>query len=349
MNFLNESFAINASAAAPVSSESPPAAASPAQPGVIATVAALAIAGNLLILVATRRRETFPSSSRLFIASIACSDLLLGLALAAMVKPAESGEWVYSETAARATAVITHASSTMTFAALAGLNLDRYMALKNNGEGISHKKTCGFLLTAWVGVYTWFIICTVYWVPVYYDPIMSVTTYDLFACIWFTAASFVISCSALAVTMYCVVRILKAVCTPPEPPPAPAVIINMPGPGGPPQNANPAVAPNHHDDRSYAKVVLILTLIQTVMPLPWMGILIAGWLGHHLPTALFWSLWVAWFNTFLDVVVYSVCQKSFRKVVSEMARSVAFGLYIVCCSRNSVEVGPQQNVATTSV
>ncbi|KAI8491131.1 hypothetical protein Bbelb_311720 [Branchiostoma belcheri] len=149
MNFSNESFAINASAAAPVSSESPPAAASPAQPGVIATVAALAIAGNLIILVATRRRETFPSSSRLFIASIACSDLLLGLALAAMVKPAESGEWVYSETAARATAVITHASSTMTFAALAGLNLDRYMALKNNGEGISHKKTCGFLLTAW--------------------------------------------------------------------------------------------------------------------------------------------------------------------------------------------------------
>ncbi|CAH1266915.1 LYG1 [Branchiostoma lanceolatum] len=84
MNLSNESFPANETA--PVLS--------PAEPAVIITVAVLSIAGNLLVVVVTTRRQTFPSASRLFIASMAWSDLLLRSTFPFMVAPARAGEWM---------------------------------------------------------------------------------------------------------------------------------------------------------------------------------------------------------------------------------------------------------------
>ncbi|XP_066271873.1 rhodopsin-like [Branchiostoma lanceolatum] len=250
-DFLNESFTTNASgpdvlnescttnASAPVL----PPAASPAQPAVIITVAVLAIVGNLLVIAVTTRRRTFPSSSRLFISSMAWSDLFAGLIFTVMVAPAGAGEWVYSDTAAQASAAIAGSSLVLSMIALAGLNLDRHYALMNDGAGVSPKKAGIFLVSAWVGIYAWYIFWTVYGVPVYYDSVMAMVSYDITANMWFTAVSFGILCSPLILTMYCVVWILKALCTHYEPPAAPVININVNGPGVPPQNANPQQQP----------------------------------------------------------------------------------------------------------
>ncbi|CAH1276194.1 NPY4R [Branchiostoma lanceolatum] len=159
-DFLNESFTTNASgpdvlnescttnASAPVF----PPAASPAQPAVIITVAVLAIVGNLLVIAVTTRRRTFPSSSRLFISSMAWSDLFAGLIFTVMVAPAGAGEWLYSDTAAQASAAIAGSSLVLSMIALAGLNLDRHYALMNDGAGVSPKKAGIFLVSAWVGI-----------------------------------------------------------------------------------------------------------------------------------------------------------------------------------------------------
>ncbi|KAI8506479.1 hypothetical protein Bbelb_159060 [Branchiostoma belcheri] len=192
MNFSNESFVTNAFTPTP-SPES-----LPAEPAFIVTVAVLAIVGNLLVIAVTTRRQTFPSSSRLFISSMAFSDLLDGLTFPFMVAPAAAGEWTYSGTVLRTTAVIGVSSPLITYSALAGmerlqfwvlafkrgqtegclvpikilgdgaamtarddgggngagdgagcLNLDRYYALMNGGEGMPRKKACIFLISAW--------------------------------------------------------------------------------------------------------------------------------------------------------------------------------------------------------
>ncbi|CAH1255607.1 OPRK1 [Branchiostoma lanceolatum] len=160
-DFLNESFTTNASGpdvlnkSCTTKASSPvfPPATSPAQPAVIITVAVLAIVGNLLVIAVTTRRRTFPSASRLFIFSMAWSDLILGLTFAFFVAPAGAGEWVYSDTAARACAVIAETSLALSWSALAGLNLDRHYALMNDGAGVSPKKAGIFLVSAWVGIY----------------------------------------------------------------------------------------------------------------------------------------------------------------------------------------------------
>ncbi|XP_019616651.1 PREDICTED: C-C chemokine receptor type 5-like [Branchiostoma belcheri] len=257
MNFSNESFVTNASTPTP-SPES-----LPAEPAFIVTVAVLAIVGNILVIAVTTRRQTFPSSSRLFISSMAFSDLLDGLTFPFMVAPAAAGEWNYSGTVLRTTAVIGVSSALITYSALAGLNLDRYYALMNGGEGMPSKKACIFLISDWVGIFAFNIFSVVYGLPAAAHNYINVQN---------------------------------------------------------PNPQQPPVAPNHFNDNSYAKVVLILTLVQTTLPLPTLGVLIASWLGHVLPTALFWSSWIALSNTFLDLVVYNVCQQSFRKVVVEMAR-----------------------------
>eukprot|EP00058_Branchiostoma_floridae_P003117 XP_002588605.1 hypothetical protein BRAFLDRAFT_107514 [Branchiostoma floridae] len=350
MNLSNDSLATNASGPVPSS------ATSPAEPAVIITVAVLSIVGNLLVIVVSTRRQTFPSASQLFIASMACSDLLVGISVAFFVAPAEAGEWVYSDTTARVCTVIGASSGGLSYYALAGLNLDRLSALMNDGVGISRKKVRIFLISAWVGIYAWYIFSVVYGVPVYYDLAMALPTFDMTTHLWFTIVYFFVTCSGLIVAMYCVVRILKALCTQHEPPVAAVFHITVNGPGGvPPQNANPQPQPapqNIHtdnSDRSYAKIVLILTLVQTIMPLPALCALIASHLGYDLPTFLFWSTWVAFSNFFLDVVVYSVCQKSFRKAVKEIATFVASFLYKKCCCQNRVEVTDQQNIQMSSL
>eukprot|EP00058_Branchiostoma_floridae_P016588 XP_002602076.1 hypothetical protein BRAFLDRAFT_94422 [Branchiostoma floridae] len=153
MNFSNASFTTNASA--PVDST----ATSAAVPGVIITVAVLGIVGNLLVLSVTARRQTFPSAARLFVASMAWSDLIHGLTLPSMVAPAEAGEWVYSDRAAKATAAIGVSCLQLSAFALAGLTLDRHYALRNDGVGISRKKARIFLISAWVGIYA----CNISW------------------------------------------------------------------------------------------------------------------------------------------------------------------------------------------
>eukprot|EP00058_Branchiostoma_floridae_P003119 XP_002588607.1 hypothetical protein BRAFLDRAFT_107512 [Branchiostoma floridae] len=346
MNFSNGSFATNASA--PVLSS----ATSPAEPAVIITVAVLAIVGNLLVLVVSTRRQTFPSASRLFIASMACSDLLVGMILPFFVAPAKAGEWVYSETTAKVCTVIGASSGGLSFHALAGLNLDRLSALMKDGVGISRKKVRIFLISAWVGIYAWYIFSVVYGVPVYYDPVRALATYDMTTHIWFTIVFFAIPSSAIFVTSYCVVRILRELCAQHDPPVAAVVHITVNGPGGPPQNAitsNPQQQPapqNIHTDRSYAKVVLILSLVQTTIPLPALCAMILSQLGYDLPTFMFWSAWLILCDTFLDVVVYSVCQKSFRKAVKELVTFVASFLYNKCCGRNAVG---QQNMPMSSL
>ncbi|CAH1255609.1 Hypp1572 [Branchiostoma lanceolatum] len=114
-DFSNESFTTNASG--PVLS-SPTL---PAEPAVIIIEAVLAIVGNLLVIAATTRRQTFPSASRLFISSMACSDLLQGLTFAFLVAPAGAGERVYSGTAARACTVMLESSAGLSASALAAL------------------------------------------------------------------------------------------------------------------------------------------------------------------------------------------------------------------------------------
>ncbi|CAH1255610.1 CH17-360D5.1 [Branchiostoma lanceolatum] len=157
-DFANESFMTNVSA--PVFSS----VTSPAEPAVIITVAVLAIVGNLLVIAVTTRRQTFPSASRLFISSMAYSDLILGLTFAFFVAPAGAGEWVYSDTTARACAVIAETSLALSLSALAGLNLDRHYALMNDGAGISPKKARIFLVSAWVGIYAC-VDNMVFWTP----------------------------------------------------------------------------------------------------------------------------------------------------------------------------------------
>ncbi|XP_035696698.1 beta-3 adrenergic receptor-like [Branchiostoma floridae] len=147
MNFSNESLTTNAST--PVLSS----ATTPQEPAVIITVAVLSIIGNILVVIVTTRRQTFPSSSRIFVSSMACSDLLLGSIFSFLVAPAAAGEWVYSDTAEKAVAVIGLSSITITSSALAGLNLDRYYALMNDGVGISGKKARIYLISAWTGTY----------------------------------------------------------------------------------------------------------------------------------------------------------------------------------------------------
>ncbi|XP_078576847.1 uncharacterized protein LOC144862300 [Branchiostoma floridae x Branchiostoma japonicum] len=352
MNFSNASFTTNASA--PVDST----ATSAAVPGFMITVAVLAIVGNLLVLSVTARRQTFPSAARLFVASMALSDLLLGSTFPVLVEPAQAGEWVYTDTAAGTTAVIVTASFILTAIALAGLTLDRHYALRNDGVGISRKKARISLISAWVGIYAWYISCTVYGVPVYYDPAIALTVYDIKAHIWFTTVMIGMSCIPLVVTMYCVVRILAALCTQHEPPAAQVIVITVNGPGGPPQNLNPQQQPqnnpqqqpqNPNSDRSYAKVVLILTLVQTILPLPGLCAIIASQMGYDLPTFLFWSVWVGLCNIFLDVFVYSVFHKSFRRVVKEIATSVASYLYNKCCPKNRVDNDDQQNIQMSSL
>ncbi|XP_035681566.1 trace amine-associated receptor 7d-like [Branchiostoma floridae] len=310
MDMWNESFTSNETA--PVLSRSP------AEPAFIITVAVLAIAGNLLVVVVTCRRQTFPSASRLFIASMACSDLLLGSTFPAMVAPAEAGQWVFSDTAAQASAVIVMSSMGITYSALAGLNLDRYYALMNSGEGISRKKAWIFLISAWVGIYAWYIFSTVYGVPVYYDPVMAMATYDLKA----------------------------------HPPAAAVFYISVNGPGVASQNSTPQQqqpAPqNYNSDRSLAKIVLILTIVQTAITLPCFCAMLARLLGYDLPTFLFWSVWVSTANTFLDVVVYSLCQQSFRTAMAETMMFVASSLYNVYRSRNRVHVD-QQNIEMSTL
>eukprot|EP00058_Branchiostoma_floridae_P006708 XP_002592196.1 hypothetical protein BRAFLDRAFT_84622 [Branchiostoma floridae] len=344
MNFSNVPFTTNASDAVSSSARLP------AEPAAIITVAALAIVGNFLVLVATTRRQTFPSASRLFIVSMAWSDLLHGSIFPFLVAPARAGEWVYSHTAAQAIVVIGASSVATTAFALAGLNVDRLCALKNDGVGISRKKAWIFLISTWAGVYAFYIFSTVYGVPVYYDPVMALPSYDLKAHIWFSIVMFIIICSPLIVTLYCVVRILRALCAQNEPPAAQAAIyINVVGAGGsPPQNA-PQQQPapqNDTSDRSYAKVVLILTLVQIIMQLPAICAFVVSQLpvGDDLPTFVFWSAWLGLSNIFLDVVVYSVCQKSFRIAVKETAISVVSCMHNVCCRRNRVNVDDQQNI-----
>eukprot|EP00058_Branchiostoma_floridae_P003118 XP_002588606.1 hypothetical protein BRAFLDRAFT_107513 [Branchiostoma floridae] len=123
MNFSNDSLATNASGPIPSS------ATSPAEPAVIITVAVLSIIGNLLVIVVTIRRQTFPSASRLFIASMACSDLILGSTFPAMVAPAEAGEWVYADTAVRVCTVIGSPSMVLSLYALAALRKDFWHTL----------------------------------------------------------------------------------------------------------------------------------------------------------------------------------------------------------------------------
>ncbi|XP_035682724.1 beta-3 adrenergic receptor-like [Branchiostoma floridae] len=147
MNFSNASFTTNASDSG-VST-----ATSAAAPGVIITVAVLAIVGNLLVLSVTAKRQTFPSATRLFVASMALSDLIQGLVLPVFVEPAQAGEWVYSDRAAKATAAILLSSIHLSALALAGLTLDRHYALRNDGVGVSRKKARIFLISAWVGTY----------------------------------------------------------------------------------------------------------------------------------------------------------------------------------------------------
>ncbi|XP_035659591.1 beta-3 adrenergic receptor-like [Branchiostoma floridae] len=360
MNFSNASFTTNASA--PVDST----ATSAAVPGVIITVAVLGIVGNLLVLSVTARRQTFPSAARLFVASMAWSDLIHGLTLPSMVAPAEAGEWVYSDRAAKATAAIGVSCLQLSAFALAGLTLDRHYALRNDGVGISRKKARIFLISAWVGIYAWYISCTVYGVPVYYDTGMAVTAYDIKAHMWFTIVVFGAVCTPLVITMYCVVRILVALCTQHEPPAAQVIVISVNGPGGPPQNLNPQQQPqnnpqqqpqnnpqqqpqNPNSDRSYAKVVLVLTLVQVILQLPSICAFIASQMGYDLPTFLFWSYWLALCNIFLDVFVYSVFHKSFRRVVKEIATSVASYLYDKCCPKNRVDNDDQQNIQMSSL
>ncbi|XP_019619876.1 PREDICTED: beta-3 adrenergic receptor-like [Branchiostoma belcheri] len=358
MNFSNESFVTNATSApvpsptsapvpSPTSAPVPSPTSSPAVPAVIAAVAALTIAGNLVVIVATAKRQTFPAASRLFVFSMAWSDLFVGLTSPFMVAPATAGEWVYSDTAVQTFGVIGMSSTTITYSSLAGLNLDRYHAVLNNGEGVSHKNARIFLISTWAGIYAFYIFCEAYAVPFDFDRIMALPTCDLKAHIWFTTVTMVIMSVALVVTTYCVVRVLKAVCTPPQPPAAPVIHINMNGPAGvPPQNANnpeqqPPAAPHYHGEGSCVKAVLILTLAQTALPLPFFCTLVAHHVGYELPTALFWTMWVALSNNFLDVVVHSAFHKSFRKSVVEIARSTVSGLYNVCYSRNGVNVDQQ--------
>eukprot|EP00058_Branchiostoma_floridae_P025921 XP_002611411.1 hypothetical protein BRAFLDRAFT_63961 [Branchiostoma floridae] len=277
MDMWNESFTSNETA--PVLSRSP------AEPAFIITVAVLAIAGNLLVVVVTCRRQTFPSASRLFIASMACSDLLLGSTFPAMVAPAEAGQWVFSDTAAQASAVIVMSSMGITYSALAGLNLDRYYALMNSGEGISRKKAWIFLISAWVGIYACFL----------HQREWS----------------------------RCCISELHSSTTTPAP-------------------------QNYNSDRSLAKIVLILTIVQTAITLPCFCAMLARLLGYDLPTFLFWSVWVSTANTFLDVVVYSLCQQSFRTAMAETMMFVASSLYNVYRSRNRVHVD-QQNIEMSTL
>eukprot|EP00058_Branchiostoma_floridae_P006743 XP_002592231.1 hypothetical protein BRAFLDRAFT_70969 [Branchiostoma floridae] len=255
MDFSNASFTTNASSSVDSS------ATSAAVPGFMITVAVLAIVGNLIVLSVTSRRQTFPSAARLFVASMAWSDLIQGSVLPVFVEPAQAGEWVYSDRAAKATAAIGLSCLQLSAYALAGLTLDRHYALGNDGVGISRKKARIFLISAWVGTYAWYISCAVYGVPVYYDSGVATTVYDLKTHMWFTIVSFGAFCPALVITMYCVVRILAALCTQHEPPVAQVFVINMNGPGGPPQNLNPQQQPqnnpqqqpqNPNSDRSYA-------------------------------------------------------------------------------------------------
>ncbi|CAH1259040.1 OPRM1 [Branchiostoma lanceolatum] len=174
-DFLNETFEINGSGPHVLNqsftTDAP--ATYPAQPAVIITVAVLAIVGNLLVIAVTTRRQTFPSASRLFISSMAWSDLLAGLTFTFMAAPAGAGEWVYSVTAARVCAVIGESSLALSMFALAGLCLDRDYALMNDGVGTSSKKAWIFLISAWIGIYAFHTFSTVYGVPVYYDPAMA--------------------------------------------------------------------------------------------------------------------------------------------------------------------------------
>ncbi|CAH1269125.1 Hypp4104 [Branchiostoma lanceolatum] len=306
----------------------------PAEPAVIITVAVLSIAGNLLVVVVTTRRKTFPTTSRLFVFSLAWSDLLIGSTFPVLVAPARAGHWVYSNTAAQAIAVIQYSCLVLRLPSLAGLNLDRLYALLNGGEGISFKKAVALLTVAWVGTFAWFIFSTIYGVTAAYDPVIARPDFDFGSHMWFSAVSFGIVFLSLAVTIYCVVRILRTLCTKQQPPVAqvPAiVVINVNGV----QNANPqhAAAANN---RSYAKTVLLLTLAHTVTPLPAFVAFVLRQSGYVMPTYLFWSNWIALFVTFLDVVVYSVCQQSFYTAIGEIAMSIATGLYMVCCRENRV-------------
>ncbi|XP_066289202.1 probable G-protein coupled receptor 21 [Branchiostoma lanceolatum] len=334
MNFSNESFttdlfaqdffndSFTTSAFAPVFSP----VFNPAEPAVIITEAVLSITGNFIVLAVTTRRQTFPSASRLFISSMAWSDLLLGSTFPFMVAPAEAGEWVYSDTTGRVCAVIGMSSMAITASALAGLNLDRLYVLTNNGEGISVKKARTFLISTWAGIYAFYIFSTVYGVPVYYDSAMALIMYDLKTHMWFTIGMIGISSVAHAVTMHCVVRVLRALCAKPSA-----------------ANANPQqqqAAPNYHSDSSYAKVVLILTLVQTAMSSLLFCALMAILLGHDLPTFLFWSVWGGLSNTFLNVIVSSVSQESFRNSASCLYRKL--------CNRNRVSVD-QDNIEMSTL
>eukprot|EP00058_Branchiostoma_floridae_P003255 XP_002588743.1 hypothetical protein BRAFLDRAFT_100180 [Branchiostoma floridae] len=316
---------------------------SPAEPAAIITVAVLAIVGNLLVVVVTTRRQTFPSASRLFVFSLAWSDFLLGSTFPFLVAPARAGHWVYSDTAVQAMAVIQFSCLTIRLPSLAGLNFDRHYALLNGGEGISCKKALIFLTVTWTGIFTWFIVSTISGVTAVYDPVIARPDYNFKAHKWFSAVSFGISYISLAVTIYCVVRILRTLCTHhQQPPPAaqvPAiVVINVNGVN--PQNANPQQAENHHSNRAFAKIVLRLTLVQILTLLLAGSSLVLRQLGYDMPTYLFWSNWIALFNTFLDVVVYSVCQQSFYIAIVEIAVSIVLALYNACCRTNRVDLDP---------
>ncbi|XP_078605287.1 alpha-2B adrenergic receptor-like [Branchiostoma floridae x Branchiostoma japonicum] len=343
MSFPNNSTVTNASL------ETIPETVLPVEPGVIITEALLAIVGNLLVVLSSGWRQTFPPAGRIFVLSMACSDLLLGVSFAVSIDPAEAGRWIYADHWAKVLATAECSFHTLTAIALAGLNIDRYYVL-NNDVGLSGRKSKLFMFIAWIGVLSWYTFAAVYGVPVTYNPIIARPVFDLNTFVWFTVVSFGLFAAAGIAALFCVILVLKALCSHEDAPPAqPGVFhINL-GPSAP--QIPPQADPNADDAnaRWYAKVVLLLTIGQLLLYLPYSsGLLLQEFTHVHVsPTFLFWSYWLTCLNTCFDVVVYSGLQQSFRKAVYEIAVSVICGMYNVCCRQNRVDL--EQAIQTTSL
>ncbi|XP_066295641.1 trace amine-associated receptor 7g-like [Branchiostoma lanceolatum] len=346
MIFSNNSTVTNSSL------ETIPEAALPVEPGVIITEAVLAIVGNLLVILSSGWRQTFPPAGRLFVFSMACSDLLLGVSFAVSVAPAEAGRWIYADEWAQIIATAECSFHTLTAIALAGLNLDRHYVLKSN-RGLSGRKSKLFMFLAWIGILSWYGFSAAYGVPVEYDPIIARPVFDLSTFVWFTVVSFALFSAAGTAALFCVTLVLKALCCHQDAPPAqqPGVFhINL-APAAP--QIPPQAAQNGDDvnARWYAKVVLLLTIGQLLTYLPYScGLLLREFTHVDVPpTFIFWSYWATCFNTCVDVVVYSVLQQSFRTAVYEMAVSVICGVYNVCCRKNRVDPTADQVIELTSL
>ncbi|XP_078687158.1 octopamine receptor beta-1R-like [Branchiostoma floridae x Branchiostoma belcheri] len=341
MSFLNNSTVTNCSLDI---EPTPETLALPVEPGVIITEALLAILGNVLVVLSSGWRQTFPPAGRHFVFSMACSDLLLGVSFAVSIAPAEAGRWMYADYWAKIIATSECSFHTLTAIALAGLNLDRHYVL-SSGCGLSGRKSKLFMLVAWIGVLSWYTFAAVYGVPVEYDPLIARPVFDLNTFVWFSVVSFVLFFTAGTAALFCVILVLKALCGHQDAPPAqPSVFhINL-APVAPPVPPAPQPAQNGAEealDRRYAKVVLLLTIGQLLLYLPYScALLLREFTDVPVPPAFtFWSYWVTCFNTCLDVVVYSFLQQSFRNALSDIAVSVICGVYNVCCRKNRVEPG----------